>query len=63
MEANMDKAICRCKKVFYQDLEQAVANGATSFEEVQEATKIAKGCGRCLKQAEEVVEHLLTKNN
>lgn len=64
MELNKEKAICRCKSVFYQDLENAVENGATTFEEVQEVTKIAKGCGRCAKEAKEVVEHILkTKGN
>ena len=59
MEQNKDKAICRCKKVYYQDIEQAVANGETTFEEVQEATKIAKGCGRCKAFAEEITTHIL----
>lgn len=56
---DMSKLICYCKKVNYEDLEQAVANGAKTFEEVQEVTKIAKGCGRCKKQAEEIVAHII----
>lgn len=65
MEKNKDmsKAICHCKKVFYEDIEQAVANGATTFEEVQEITKISKGCGRCRKTAEEIVAHIIKVTN
>ena len=63
MEQKMDKAICRCKKVYFDDLENAIENGASTFEEVQEATKVGTGCKRCVKQAQEVVEHLLNKKN
>ncbi|MDD5934700.1 MAG: (2Fe-2S)-binding protein [Clostridiales bacterium] len=59
MEQNMDKAICRCRKVFLADLEEAVNNGASSFEEVVEVTGIGKGCGRCKKQAQEVTEYFI----
>ncbi|WP_167959093.1 (2Fe-2S)-binding protein [Anaerosporobacter faecicola] len=60
---NYDKAICRCRKVTFEDIEQAVDNGATSFEEVQKETKVATGCGRCVKQAMEITNHLLQKAN
>lgn len=60
-QSKMDKAVCRCKKVFFEDLENAVANGASTFEEVQEVTKVAKGCGRCKKHAEEVVQYIMNQ--
>lgn len=58
-QKDMSKAVCRCKKVFFEDLEKAVADGATTFEEVQEVTKVGKGCRRCVKNAQEITEHLL----
>lgn len=63
METTMDKAICRCRKVYYSDLEAAVNNGATTFEEVQEVTRVGKGCGRCKKQAQEITEHIISQKN
>ncbi|WP_242841315.1 (2Fe-2S)-binding protein [Lachnoclostridium phytofermentans] len=64
MEINKEKAICRCKNVFYHDIEKAVKNGASTFEEVQEVTNISTGCGRCEKEAREIVEHIIkTKAN
>ena len=57
MSAN-DK-ICYCKNVTVQDIKDAIDNGATNFKEVQEATKVATGCGRCRETAKEVVEDLL----
>lgn len=56
------KVICRCKKVYFEDIENAIKEGASSFEEVQEKTKISTGCGRCSKQAEEITSFLLSKN-
>lgn len=56
------KVICRCKNVFFEDIEAAIKEGASTFEEVQEKTKISTGCGRCLKQAQEVTDFLLSKN-
>lgn len=56
------KVICRCKNVFFEDIETAVKEGASTFEEVQEKTKIATGCGRCLKQAQEITDFLISKN-
>ncbi len=39
--------ICQCLNVTDHDIEEAVLEGATSFEELQERTKISTACGTC----------------
>ena len=59
MEEN--KVVCGCYKVTVQDLNNAVKNGAKSFEEVQEITKIGTGCGQCVDSVKVLVDELLAK--
>ena len=53
MEEN--KVVCGCYKVTVEDLNNAVKNGAKSFEEVQDITKVGTGCGHCIKNNKELV--------
>lgn len=55
----MDKTLCYCMKVKIGDVADAVDNGATTFEEVQEATNVGRGCKRCVEDAKRVIEELL----
>ena len=56
---NMDKTLCYCMKVKIGDIANAINEGATSFEEVQEKTNVARGCKRCTDDAIRVTEELL----
>ncbi len=42
-----DKLICRCFKVNAGKIEDAIKDGATTLEEVQEKTNASTGCGGC----------------
>ena len=53
------KIVCGCFKITEQNLKDALKNGANSFEEVQEITKVGTGCGRCVKGNKELVNKLL----
>jgi NAD(P)H-nitrite reductase len=53
------KVICECMKVTEQDIKNAIKNGANSFEEVQAATKVGKGCGNCVESNKNLVDELL----
>ena len=44
---NREKLACNCMNVTYGMIIDAVHNGATTFEEVQEVTDCSKGCGTC----------------
>ncbi|WP_330408598.1 (2Fe-2S)-binding protein [Romboutsia weinsteinii] len=41
------KNACRCKNVSIETVEEAVKNGADTFEKVKEVTEAGAGCGRC----------------
>jgi len=60
-ENKMDnnKVVCGCFKVTVQDLNNAIKNGAKSFEEVQAATKVGTGCGNCVDSNKTLVDQLL----
>jgi len=60
MEEN--KVVCGCYKVTVEDLNNAVKNGAKSFEEVQDITKVGTGCGHCIKNNKELVNKLILTN-
>lgn len=57
-----NKIVCGCFKVTEQDLKNAVKNGAKSFEEVQEATKVGTGCGHCIENNRALVNQLILTN-
>jgi nitrogen fixation NifU-like protein len=56
-EARIEKEkatiICQCMNVTDKDIDNAVRNGARTFEELQYQTKISSVCGQCREEAEE----------
>jgi len=54
-----NKVVCGCFKVTQQDLNNAIKNGAKSFEEVQAVTKVGTGCGNCVENNRTLVNGLL----
>lgn len=52
---NLDEVVCNCLGVTGGMIKDAVDAGASSLEEVQEATGAGTGCGACI----ENVEHLI----
>lgn len=53
------ETICFCMNVTVQDVQDAIANGAKTLEEVVEATGASTSCGGCADHLEEVVKALL----
>jgi NAD(P)H-nitrite reductase large subunit len=54
-----NQVVCGCFKVTVQDINNAIKNGAKSFEEVQAITKVGTGCGNCVESNKELVKQLL----
>jgi nitrogen fixation NifU-like protein len=53
--------VCQCMNVTDKDIERAVREGARSWLDLQNRTKIGTVCGQCRKKAEELLheyEHL-----
>lgn len=42
-----NKTACNCKNVTYGMIEDAIKNGAKSYEEIQEKLRFGTGCGKC----------------
>ncbi|MBQ5851750.1 MAG: (2Fe-2S)-binding protein [Lachnospiraceae bacterium] len=42
-----DKKACNCKNVTYGMIEDAIKNGASSYEEVEKILRFGTGCGKC----------------
>lgn len=60
MENN--NVVCGCFNVTKEDLNNAIKNGAKSFEEVQVITKVGTGCGKCTDGVKTLVNDILLKN-
>jgi NAD(P)H-nitrite reductase large subunit len=58
---NENPIVCGCFKVTVQDINNAIKNGAKSFEEVQAVTKVGTGCGNCVESNKELVKQLLAR--
>lgn len=58
---NLEETICYCLDVTGNDIKEAVDNGATTFEEVQEKTGAGSICGSCEDNVRELIDELLNK--
>lgn len=58
---NDDDIICTCYDVTVKDIKDAINNGASSLEEVEEATQAGTLCGACIGDLENLVKELLKK--
>ena len=56
------KIICECMGVTDHEIEEAVLEGARTFYDLQEMTKISTGCGECRQDATIVMQDYLTKH-
>ena len=58
---NLDKIVCNCMQVTNGMIKEAVENGATTLEEILEATGAGTVCGACLADVERLVEHFVSE--
>jgi bacterioferritin-associated ferredoxin len=58
LRQNLDKNLCTCMDVLKMDVINAIANGATTLEEVKRQTCAATGAGCCEQQVERLIECL-----
>lgn len=59
----MDKILCRCMRVTIGQVAEAVDQGATTFDEVQAKTNVARGCKRCKDDVVRVIEELVQEKS
>lgn len=58
---NLEKIVCNCMQVTSGMIKEAVESGATTLEEVQNATGAGTVCGACLADVERLVEYFTTQ--
>lgn len=56
------KIICECMGITDLEIEEAVLEGARTFYDLQEMTKISTGCGECRQDATVVMQDYLAKH-
>lgn len=58
---NMDKIVCNCMSVTNGMIKDAVDAGASTLEEVQEATGAGTVCGACEEDVRRLVEQFVAE--
>lgn len=58
---DMEKIVCNCYSITNGTIKEAVDNGATTLEEVQEATGAGTVCGACLDDVQRLVEQFVAE--
>ena len=53
-----DEIVCNCMGVTAGEIQDAIEGGASTVEEVQEATGAGTVCGGCLEEIQMLVEEL-----
>ena len=56
---NRNKTACNCKNITYGMIEDAIKNGATSYEEVEAKLRFGTGCGKCKDFIRYLIKELL----
>jgi nitrogen fixation NifU-like protein len=66
MEARVKKeeerVVCKCMNITDQEIEHAVLEGARTFYELQEMTKVGTGCGDCEQEVTQLLEAYKNKH-
>lgn len=60
---NLDKVVCPCLDITYKMVKDAVDSGASTVEEVQQATGAGTVCGACLDDVQKLVDDFVSKRD
>ncbi len=60
---NLDKIVCECMSITNGMIKEAVDKGASTLEEVQNATGAAAACGVCTDEVQRLVDYFATKRD
>lgn len=62
IEAEKSKIVCQCMNVTDLEIEHAVLEGARSYYELQERTKLGTVCGQCKDEAIQLLDKYIEKH-
>jgi len=57
-----ERVVCKCMNITDQEIEHAVLEGARTFYELQEMTKVGTGCGECEQEVTQLLETYKNKH-
>lgn len=60
---DLDKIVCNCLGVTNGMIKDAVTSGATTIEEVQEATGAGTVCGACIDDVQHLIDQFVSEQN
>ena len=60
---NLDKIVCNCMSVTNGMIKEAVDAGASTLEEVQDATGAGTVCGACLEDIQHLIDSFVAERN
>lgn len=58
---DMEKIVCNCYSITNGGIKEAVDNGATTLEEVQEVTGAGTICGACLEDVQRLIDEFVAE--
>ena len=58
---NLEKVVCNCFNVTNGMIKDAVDAGATTLDEVQDATNAGTACGACLEDIKHLVDEFVAE--
>lgn len=59
----IDKLICSCVRIYQSDIENAIENGARTFNDIQQMTNAGTSCGNCRPPVEKILRNKLEELN
>lgn len=62
IEREEARIVCECMRVTDQEIEEAVVEGARTFIDLQERTKISSVCGKCKDEATNLLQAYVAKH-
>ncbi len=61
LEQKPDYLVCTCWGVMYSEIVQAIKDGCTDFEHLQEQLMVGTGCSSCVEEVHEILKETLHK--
>ena len=53
-----DKKVCKCRSVYYSEIEKAIKEGATNIEDIMNKTGASTCCGGCFSHVKKILLNL-----
>lgn len=60
---NLDKIVCECFGVTSGMIKDAIDNGASTLEEIQNITGASTGCGACTDDVQRLIDYFTTERD